>query len=58
MSKEVKMKLKVVKAGECGDAVRLYNGDCLDILKSIPDNSIDLVVTDPPYVIETKGAGV
>ena len=52
------MKLKVVKAGECGDAVRLYNGDCLDILKSIPDNSIDLVVTDPPYVIETKGAGI
>ena len=52
------MKLKVAKAGECGDAVRLYNGDCLDILKSIPDNSIDLVVTDPPYVIETKGAGI
>lgn len=52
------MKLKVVKAGECGDTVRLYNGDCLDILKSIPDNSIDLVVTDPPYVIETKGAGI
>lgn len=29
------MKLKVVKAGECGDAVRLYNGDCLDILKNL-----------------------
>ena len=38
--------------------MRLYNGDCLDILKNIPDNSIDLVVTDPPYVIETKGAGI
>lgn len=26
--------------------------------KPFPDNSIDLVVTDPPYVIETKGAGI
>lgn len=32
-------------------------GDCLELLKSIPDNSIDLIVTDPPYVVETDGAG-
>ena len=24
-------------------------GDCLDRMKEIPDNSIDLVVTSPPY---------
>lgn len=24
-------------------------GDCLDILKNIPDNSVDLIVTSPPY---------
>lgn len=24
-------------------------GDCLEIMKGIPDNSVDLVVTDPPY---------
>lgn len=24
-------------------------GDCLEVLKTIPDNSIDSVVTDPPY---------
>jgi len=24
-------------------------GDCLTVMKEIPDNSIDLVVTDPPY---------
>lgn len=24
-------------------------GDCLEVMKEIPDNSIDLVVTDPPY---------
>lgn len=25
-------------------------GDCLKLLKQLPDNSIDLVVTDPPYL--------
>lgn len=29
--------------------VRLYLGDCLDLLKTIPDGSVDLVLTDPPY---------
>ena len=28
---------------------RIYNADCLDILKELPDKSIDLVLTDPPY---------
>lgn len=27
----------------------LLLGDCLDLMKTIPDNSIDLVLTDPPY---------
>ena len=34
---------------------RLYNMDCLEGLKLIPDNSIDLVVTDPPYKIVQGG---
>ena len=38
--------------------VTLYNEDCLRVLKEIPDESIDLVVTDPPYDIETSGAGL
>ena len=29
--------------------MKLYNDDCLNVLKTIPDESIDLVVTDPPY---------
>ena len=29
--------------------VSLYAGDCLDVLASLPENSIDSVVTDPPY---------
>ena len=28
---------------------KLLLGDCLDILKKIPDKSIDLILTDPPY---------
>ena len=30
---------------------KIYCMDCLDMLKKLPDNSIDLVVTDPPYGI-------
>ena len=29
--------------------IYLEYGDCLEVLKSIPDGSVDLVVTDPPY---------
>ena len=35
--------------------MKLYNADCLDILKSLPDKSVDLVVTDPPYLVGTEG---
>ena len=35
--------------------VDLCNGDCLDILRNIPDNSIDLIVTDPPYPTTSRG---
>jgi DNA modification methylase len=29
--------------------MELLHGDCLELMKSIPDDSIDLVVTSPPY---------
>ena len=32
-------------------AVKLFHGDCLDVLKTLPDNSVDSVCTDPPYGI-------
>ena len=28
---------------------KVINKDCLEVMKKIPDNSIDLVLTDPPY---------
>ena len=27
----------------------LWQGDCLELMKNIPDGSVDLVLTDPPY---------
>lgn len=33
------------------DNIKLYNGDCLKIMKSIPDNSIDFILTDLPYSV-------
>lgn len=31
-----------------------FNSDCMDVLKDIPDNTINLVFTDPPYNISEK----
>lgn len=33
------------------------NTDCLEGLKEIPDNSVDLIVTDPPYFLSMGHAG-
>ncbi len=38
--------------------IDLRQGDCIELMKSIPDGTVDLVVTDPPYVIETTGSGI
>lgn len=32
-----------------------YNGDCMDLLKDIENESIDLLVTDPPYKVTARG---
>lgn len=37
--------------------IQLYHGDCMDLIKTLPDKSIDLVVTDPPYYFGSKGGG-
>jgi site-specific DNA-methyltransferase (adenine-specific) len=29
--------------------IDLYNDDCFNVLKTLPDESVDLVLTDPPY---------
>ena len=35
--------------------IDLRLGDCLEVLKTIPDNSIDAVITDPPYGLSFMG---
>lgn len=34
--------------------VTIYNGDCLEEMKKIEDNSIDLIITSPPYADQRK----
>ena len=29
--------------------IQLFKGDCLEVMKQIPDGSVDAVITDPPY---------
>lgn len=29
--------------------IQLFRGDCLELLKDLPDGSVDMVLTDPPY---------
>ena len=37
------------------DNIILLNGDCIELLDNIPDGSVDLILTDPPYNISQKG---
>jgi hypothetical protein len=37
------------------DAYTLLHGDCLELLRTLPDNSVDAVVTDPPYGLSFMG---
>ena len=40
---------------EIGDGVTLYLGDCLDVMRELPENSVDSIVTDPPYGLSFMG---
>jgi site-specific DNA-methyltransferase (adenine-specific) len=35
--------------------LRIYQGDCLDLLALIPPSSVDLVFADPPYFLSNGG---
>ena len=38
--------------------IQLINGDCLEEMKNIPDGSVDMVLTDPPYGMDYQSNGV
>ena len=33
---------------------KIINGDCLEVLRQMPDKCIDLVVTSPPYNLKNS----
>jgi 16S rRNA G966 N2-methylase RsmD len=39
------------------NGVTLYQGDCLEVLKTLESGSVDAVVTDPPYGISLRSHG-
>jgi len=34
---------------------KIINGDCLEELKKLADNSVDSIITDPPYELGFMG---
>ena len=36
-------------------SMELWRGNCLELMKNIPERSVDLVLTDPPYGISYQG---
>lgn len=34
---------------------KIYHGDCIEVMKTFPDNSVDAIVTDSPYGLEFMG---
>jgi DNA modification methylase len=37
------------------DRATIYHGDCIEVMRQLPDNSVDAVVTDPPYGLSFMG---
>jgi DNA modification methylase len=37
------------------DRATIYHGDCIEIMRTLPANSVDSIVTDPPYGLEFMG---
>ena len=54
ISKTKKPAKRNVYRSRCGRAA-LYRGDCLKVLPTLPENSVDSVVTDPPYGLRFMG---
>lgn len=45
------MKQHIYRRYKMSNEITAYNGDCIKLLKKIPDNSIDVIITSPPYCI-------
>lgn len=47
----------MAKSEKITDKITIYNDDCMDILKSLPDNSFDIAIVDPPYWDDNECVG-
>ena len=47
-------KLKFSSNDVIGSGYRIYNGNCIDILKKLPKKSANLIFADPPYNLQLK----
>ena len=43
----------IIYKSKCGT---LFNIDCMKLLKSLPDESVNLIATDPPYPVTSRGS--
>ena len=44
--------MKIYKQYKENRDIVLYNGNCLDILKKIPSETVDIIITSPPYCMK------
>ena len=47
----------MIKEGDNMSGVKIINDDALEVLKQLNDGCIDLIVTDPPYKVTSRGRG-
>lgn len=48
---------KIYKSYNVRNRITLYTGDCIDFINTLPENSVQLVVTSPPYNIGKEYEG-
>lgn len=41
----------------CYQIDNIYNCDCYKVIKNVPNSSVDLVILDPPYKMDSRGGG-
>jgi len=49
------MKTKSKPAAETLPLNQILSGDCIDLMNSLPEGSVDLIFADPPYNLQLKG---
>lgn len=57
MDKELNRKREKMKLYSSNESYKLYQGNMLDMLEIIEPNSIDSIITDPPYELNFMGKG-